>query len=492
VRSALRDHRDGKTSDIIDRRVPGLMIRVKPSDIRWSMRARLSGEQRRWDLGRVTEDSEDNDGRISINTARKWGMEIRELCRQGKDPTLIATYLKGGRDAAKAHEIAETEPTVRPSIDWDAAKSLFLSDVLRSLRGATHRDYRGKLSAREFSQRFEGRMVSTITDIEVAEAYAAIFSRAEPMGDGCLRVIKAFWSWLRDASRVNVTGVVIDLSKVRTLPRTRVEVGDPDRPFDPDNERGKAPPEIELGRALAIARSGALPNWAGYGLQLLLASAQRRRTVIGADRFRFKVFEEAPDEEVWFVPAYWRKSRKEGGRRSHLIPIVGWGASAVRQLDILCDSENSRGWLFPALKGERTGHQEVNGFNKILDALPGVHWSPHGVRYAFTDYGERDLGFSRPSSEAALILDHAEGVEPDNVTGRFYRSDPAIARKREMMRLWVDWLDGWATKAIQEDARYADRDWLRAEIFRARNGEQRLVARIVDRNAKGLPMWPTA
>jgi hypothetical protein len=176
----------------------------------------------------------------------------------------------------------------------------------------------------------------------------------------------------------------------------------------------------------------------------------------------------------------------------NLIPIVGWGATAVRQLDLLCDSENSRGWLFPALKGECTGHQEVNGFNKILEALPGVHWSPHGVRYAFTDYGERDLGFSRPSSEAALILDHAEGVEPDNVTGRFYRSDPAIARKREMMRLWVDWLDCWATKAIQEDARYADRDWLRAEIFRARNGEQRLAARIVDRNAKGLPLWPTA
>jgi hypothetical protein len=28
VRSALRDHRNGETSDIIDRRVPGLMIRA--------------------------------------------------------------------------------------------------------------------------------------------------------------------------------------------------------------------------------------------------------------------------------------------------------------------------------------------------------------------------------------------------------------------------------------------------------------------------------
>jgi hypothetical protein len=240
---------------------------------------------------------------------------------------------------------------------------------------------------------------------------------------------------------------------------------------------------------MAIARSGALPDWASYGLQLLLASAQRRRQVIGASRFRFKDYEETPNEVAWFIPAFWRKTRKEGTERAHLVPVMGWGAEAVRKLDRLCDFEGSAGWLFPALKGNVEGHQEINGFNKILDSLPGVNWSPHGVRYAFTDYGERDLGFSRATSESKIILDHTEGVEPNNVTGRFYRSDPAIARKREMMQLWVDWLDKWASIAIEEDPRLLDRDWLRAEIFKARNGEERFVRRVAVRSAKGIPLW---
>jgi len=77
-----------------------------------------------------------------------------------------------------------------------------------------------------------------------------------------------------------------------------------------------------------------------------------------------------------------------------------------------------------------TGHQEVNGFQQNPRRLAGRSLVP--ARSTFTPLlttESEDLGFSRPSSEAALILDHAEGVEPDNVTGRFYRSDPAIARK---------------------------------------------------------------
>lgn len=231
-------------------------------------------------------------------------------------------------------------------------KKLFLDEVLRTRRKDTHRDYKIKLGAAELTQRFTSRLVSQITDVEAATAYAEIFKRAEPMGDGCLRVMKRFWNWMGDASRVSITGVTINLDKVQPLPRTLSEDGDPNRQFDPKRDlKKKSPPEIELGRALAIARSGALPDWASYGLQLLLASAQRRRQVIGASRFRFKDYEETPNEVAWFIPAFWRKTRKEGTERAHLVPVMGWGAEAVRKLDRLCDFEGSAGWLFPALKG---------------------------------------------------------------------------------------------------------------------------------------------
>ena len=41
VDDALADHRKRKSNEIIDSRVPGLTLRVKPSDCRWSVRSRL-------------------------------------------------------------------------------------------------------------------------------------------------------------------------------------------------------------------------------------------------------------------------------------------------------------------------------------------------------------------------------------------------------------------------------------------------------------------
>jgi hypothetical protein len=119
--------------------------------------------------------------------------------------------------------------------------------------------------------------------------------------------------------------------------------------------------------------------------------------------------------------------------------------------------------------------------------LPGVDFSPHCVRYAFSTYGERDLGFHK--SEAKLILDHMEGTEADDVTGKFYSSDPAIRRKREMMTLWIDWLDEWCAKAIAADPMLSDHEALVEAIYRARYTEEQLTKRIAYRCRRDRPLW---
>jgi len=45
------------------------------------------------------------------------------------------------------------------------------------------------------------------------------------------------------------------------------------------------------------------------------------------------------------------------------------------------------------------------------------------------------VGFAR--SEAKIILNHFERIEPNDVTGRFYSSDSAVGRKRQMMGKWI-------------------------------------------------------
>jgi hypothetical protein len=61
-----------------------------------------------------------------------------------------------------------------------------------------------------------------------------------------------------------------------------------------------------------------------------------------------------------------------------------------------------------------------------------------------------------------------QGIEPDDVTGRFYSADPAINRKCGMMEKWVAWLEHRCVEAIRKEglstdskplSRYVDERW---------------------------------
>jgi integrase len=461
---AFKDRQDGKRYDVSDSRIAGLQLRVKPLSVRWSVRARLHGDQRRYDLGPAIAGDEDVGG-LGLAGARARAMRVAEMARQGHNPANYLAALAGGVSIETQLRIVAERP--KPSWTWEHAKATFLAEVKRSNRLDTHRDYKGKLQPAELS-RFDGRMVAAITRNEMATAIAEVHARgAEAMAEGMVRVVKRFWSWLAEATRQDETNVADGVMlKLAAPPRTRVELGE--EAFDPEDEMGDAPPEIEIGRALAIARLGCMPERVGLGLQLMIGTAQRRRAVTGANRWRFRNYAEVNSEVAWYVPPYFRKSGTKRGRRSHLVPCVGFASIAQERLDRLSDFEGSEGWLFPAgptNKSERP-HAEAGLFNDYLQAMPGVGFSPHGARYAFATYGERDLGFK--PGEGKLILDHMEGVEPNDVTGQFYSSDPAIARKRQMMRAWTEWCDGWTAKAVAEDRILLDCKTMGAEIRRRR------------------------
>jgi len=367
---------------------------------------------------------------------------------------------------------------------WEAAKLAYWDELTRANRGETLRDYRTKLGAPEFTQRFSGRLVSSITDVEIAEAYGEIFKRAEPMADGCLRTIKAFWTFLSSADRRSLTGVTNDLRTVRFKARTRSEDGDPNKAFDPDAEVGDAPEPIQLGIALAIARCpGALEPHEANALLLLLASCQRRRAVMGATTDRFRRYPTAPDEQAWYVAPFFRKTRTKRGSKSHLVPVLSFGAEAVLAQE---RSVNGSNWLF---HNGRAGdvHRNVNMLNKLLESLPGVDWSPHAPRYALADFVVTLQGFE--TSDASLILDHSEGTEPSDVTATYYASNPNIAKKREIMAAWIEHLLNLEREAVHANPSLKDASWIRREVFLARNGVDRTNKREADRKAKGLPVW---
>jgi hypothetical protein len=193
------------------------------------------------------------------------------------------------------------------------------------------------------------------------------------------------------------------------------------------------------------------------------------------------------------VPPWSRKSGAD--EKSHLVPVVGWAADAVLALDKLVPDGD--GYLFPPARRRKAAtrpqrHVTINMLNKYFAALPGTNIAPHDSRYAFATYGRRDLGFQVSSTgmrEAGLILDHSEAKEKNDVTAAFYDRDPSIARKREMMHAWLDWLDTWAAKAIEADPLLLDREHLCEGIYRKRYGEQALERRIAYRKKHDMPLW---
>ena len=471
VRDALIAQREGKKSEIIDTQCPGLTMRVRPRGVRWSVRVRLHGRQRRWDLGLVVE-GDDNINGVCLASARSWATAVREFARKDQNPEPFIARVTGGTAAP----VATGPRPERVTLLWQDAVEQYLDSLYNpkkpdeaTNRPATRKDYKSKLGAPELLI-FKGRAISTITREEIAEANAKTCKRAYDMGCGSLRTLKTFWNWLRDPVRSRTTGVTVTIAELRAPPPPRQDPGTPGMLFDPAAEaRGKAPPELMLGRVLAITRAGVLPERISLGIQLLLSSVQRRRQVIGASERRIVTYDEIQNERAWFVPPYFRKTRK-GGSRSHLVPVLGFGATAVDALAKLAE-EDGREWLFPTREANLDRPADEGILNKWFSAMPGVDCSTHGGRYAFSTYGPRDIGFAR--SEAKIILDHFEGIEPDDVTGRFYSADPAIGRKREMMGKGIIWLEHWCAEAIRKDGLLSDSEALSEMIFRSRYGDER-------------------
>jgi hypothetical protein len=154
-------------------------------------------------------------------------------------------------------------------------------------------------------------------------------------------------------------------------------------------------------------------------------------------------------------------------------------------------SDGDNPYLFPAVKPRNKAgdhqHADIEMLNRALESMPGIDFGPHGARYAFSTYGERDLGFAK--SEAKLVLDHMEGTDPKDVTGQFYSSDPAIKRKREMLLAWTEWLDIQAAFAIAADPTLLDRNMMAEAIFRKKYGDEKLAKRIAHRESRKWPLW---
>src|ERR1019366_9030941 len=122
--------------------------------------------------------------------------------------------------------------------------------------------------------------------------------------------------------------------------------------------------------------------------------------------------------------------------------------------------------------------------------LPGSRLSEpfralSGPRYTRTGAkGSVGLQFSH---ESVLLKTHALYQWLRLVDGRFCGAPSVSAGSFPPTQ--ARWLDKWAKRAIKEDPRLLNHDWLCESIYRNRYGEDRLQRRISLRKKQGTPLW---
>lgn len=440
--------------EVHDKKQNNLVLRIQPRGLRWGLRLSVQGADRRVDLGGVDD--------WSIAEARELGSEAGKMLRNRTgipDADWVhAKRIEYGK--IKAPPVGERSEPVAKTRGWTFtdAKEAYLAEVKRTLRPATHEDYRGMLGV-EVLAPLATVPVASIDRQQMSKLVQSVHqSGRERHSEHLASVVRPMWTWLAGDNQIERSGVGQGaMIGLKAPPRSRSEW----------SEAGYVPPMIELGRIVAIARSGALHSAISDAVQLLAFSAQRRLTVATA---RTKDFEPVRGGCLWNIPSAFMKSgTKKKTRTVHVVPLTTAQWNLVqRAMENSIDPDSE--WLFPQFRPRRAGdqlkHMSASTLTRALLLMNGVEASPHDLRRAFATHGEFILKWKRANSQS--ILDHGEGEEGSDVTGIHYALHNGTHHKWRTMRKWSEAVEDAVAKAIVSDDRLTDAHWLKAEVDRMR------------------------
>jgi len=444
----------GGRYDIVDAKATGLSLRVSPRGVQWSWRYQLNGQDKRLALGDVD----------------MWTIaEARDLVGRGqkmiRDRTGVPDndWLDRQRQRhGKAQPVIAAAPvTPRELFAWTykQGRDAYIDEITRTRRPKTAEDYAEKLGHAELIK-LDKRPLPSITRAEVAGIVAKIHrSGRESTAEHIVRVVNPFWKWLAQDEQIKKSGVMPGVMQGLVAPERTLDETD-------DDEGEYVPPLEEMGRIIAICRSGALDPIISGAIELAAWTGQRRRAVSQAKREEFEPI--GGGRGLWHVPPASRKTRTKSGakKRHHVIPLPPAVWACVERALPLAEKRQSD-FLFPQLRVGRGGLSKSSlsgsAMSHNMHFMPGVLASPHDFRRAFGTHGEARFGLLRSDTQA--ILDHAAGG--GDVTGTHYALHDGTHRTWGIMNTWCDGLQPFIDTAIAE---LEPVDEIRAAIAAARYG----------------------
>lgn len=434
VAKAKADAKPGvRRYEISDARAKGLVLRVGPTGVIWQFRYAVDKRDVRLFIGDVDT--------WSIAEARDVVARAQAMLRDRSGlpnaEWIERLLIRTGKIAEATLAPAPEKP--RDAFKWtfEQGRAAFLAEAKRTKSPVTADDYRQKISASEFEP-FLKRPLPSITRPEMAGVVGKIHrSGRETHAANTARVISAMWGWLEKDQQIEDSGITPGIMRGLKAPeRTR-------RP----SKRLVADPTLEdLGRIIAIARSGAIDPIIGAAVELTVWTVQRRRAVAAAKIEDFRPLD-GDVEGLWYVYA---DDRKRSDGEAHVIPLPAAAWQCVKRALSVIETDYQRRiqsdpdaakseYLFPQSRARRRGmaltHLHPSTITHNIGFMPSVSSSPHHVRTIFGTYGERILGFSRPTTK--LILDHSEGGTRSDVTGRHYSLHDGTHEKWPVMQKWA-------------------------------------------------------
>ncbi len=456
-----------KQYEITDLKSQGLRLRVGARGVRWQLRFKIQGDNVRLDIGDIDE----------------WSIaEARDIARQAHAD--IRSGLKKPNQQwvdEQRIRLGKIEPPAKPQDDrrldfkwtWEIAKEKYLAWVAEHRKPDTLRDYRQVLGTKEL-ERFAGRAVGSITLEEMAAAVEDVYDRGvERQAEKVAATVRPLFKWLGRPAVREQTGV---------RKGAMLELEAPERRRQGESVHGTQrklkhrPTGEELGRIIAICRSGAMDPLVSSAIELVVFSQQRRMQVVLA--LRRKITKLDDGEGLWAITAPQRKTAENRGDESdHVVPLPRPAMAAVQRALDWCEDHKAyhiyrSQRVFPQVRPRRRGdevgplaHLSVSAITHNVSYMPGVKARPHDVRRALGTLGEQALGFTK--AETAIILDHNEGLSSNNVTKNSYSLHDDAHLKWPIMRQWADWLEEQTRLAIEADPRLTDVAWIRAQMKEA-------------------------
>src|SRR5690606_4310850 len=138
----------------------------------------------------------------------------------------------------------------------------------------------------------------------------------------------------------------------------------------------------EVGRIIAIARSGAVHPIVGAAIELACWTAQRRRSIAEA---AVEDFEFISDEigGLWHIPPTAMKAGRVK-KRPHVIPLPPAAWSVLNRVFALPQKVNGGPWLFPQFRAKSKGmdkmHVNPSSITYSLGWMSCVESSLHVLR----------------------------------------------------------------------------------------------------------------